>query len=232
MQKGKLVVIEGTDGAGKGTQLGLLIEYCKTNHVKYGILDFPQYYKTFFGRWIGRFMKGEFGGAKDVPPYIASIPYAADRWQAKEDLELWLAEGKTVFINRYAGSNAVYQSAKLPKSERQDYIDWQFEMEYKVFGIPKEDIVIFLYVPYAVSQQLLATKAARKYMGNNYKKDIHESNTALMLEVEKIYLEFCKKFPYWIKIDCTKNGTILTKDEIHQKILSVLRRKKIIPDQN
>lgn len=176
-------------------------------------------------------MKGEFGGTKDVPPYIASIPYAADRWQAKTDLEEWLDEGKTVFINRYAGSNAVYQSAKLPKSERTEYTDWQFEMEYKVFGIPKEDIVIFLYVPFAVSQQLLAKKEARKYMGNARAKDIHESNVELMHEVEKVYLEFCKKYPHWVKIDCTKNGEILSKETIHKKILDILRRKKILTSE-
>lgn len=214
MNSGKIVVIEGTDGAGKGTQLALLLEYCREHHIPHASLDFPQYYKTFFGRWVGRFMKGEFGGAKDVPPYLASIPYAADRWQAKADLEGWVSEGKTVFINRYAGSNAVYQSAKLPRSERADYVDWQFEMEYKVFGIPKEDIVLFLYVPHAVSQQLIAAKSARKYMGNARAKDIHESNEELMQEVEKVYLEFCKKYPHWIKIDCTKNGNILQKEEI------------------
>jgi dTMP kinase len=229
MQIGKLVVIEGTDGSGKGTQLAMLLDYCTAHHIPHASLDFPQYYKTFFGRWVGRFMKGEFGGAKDVPPYIASIPYAADRWQAKDELEQWLSDGKTVFINRYVGSNAAYQSSKLPKSERQAYVNWQFEMEYEVFGIPREDIVIFLYVPFAVSQQLLPMKAARKYMGNTQKKDIHESNIPLLLEVEKVYLEFCARFPHWVKIDCTKNNTILPKEEIHKKILSVLRRKRIIP---
>lgn len=228
MVAGKLVVIEGTDGAGKSTQLSMLLSYCQSHNIPHASLDFPQYYKTFFGRWVGRFMKGEFGGAKDVPPYIASIPYAADRWQAKGDLEEWLSEGKTVFVNRYAGSNAVYQSSKLPVAERQNYVDWQFEMEYKVFGIPKEDIVIFLYVPFTVSQELLTKKAARKYMGNVQKKDIHESNMPLMLEVEKVYLEFCKKYPHWVKIDCTKNGEILSKEAIHEKIVNVLRRKKII----
>lgn len=225
---GRLIVIEGTDGAGKGTQLALLLEFCKAHHIPHASLDFPQYYKTFFGRWVGRFMKGDFGGAKDVPPYIASIPYAADRWQAKEDMEQWLSEGKTVFVNRYAGSNAVYQSAKLPISQRGDYVDWQFEMEYEVFGIPKEDIVIFLYVPFDVSQQLLAMKDARKYMGNARAKDIHESNSVLMQEVEKVYLEFCNKYLHWVKIDCTKNGEILPKEVIHEKIIEVLRRKKIL----
>lgn len=226
--KGKLIVIEGTDGSGKGTQLQLLVDHFKTRKIKYETLDFPQYYKTFFGKWIGRFLKGEFGGVEDLPPYLLMFPYAADRWQAKEAMNEWLADGKIVVSNRYTGSNA-YQAAKLPKKERSRFVDWSFEMEYKAFGIPKEDLVIFLYVPFAVSQQLLELKAARKYMGNQQKKDIHEANAALMQEVEKVYLAFCKRFPHWIKIDCTRNGTILSKEEIHQKILGVLRKKRIIP---
>lgn len=232
MYKGKLVVIEGTDGAGKRTQLTLLVDYFKLHHLPFETLDFPQYYKTFFGKWIGRFLKGEFGSVNDISPWLLLFPYAADRWQAKPDLEHWLEEGKVIFSNRYAGSNAAYQAAKVPPSARARFIDWSFEMEYKAFGIPKEDLVIFLYVPYTVSQKLLEQKASRKYMGNGREKDIHESNTQLMQEVEHIYLDLRKRFPHWVKIDCTKNGIILSKEEIHQKILSVLRRKKIIPDPN
>lgn len=231
MHKGKLVVIEGTDGAGKSTQLALLVEYFKSHHLPFETLDFPQYYKTFFGKWIGRFLKGEFGSVNDISPWLLLFPYAADRWQAKPDLERWLEEGKVIFSNRYTGSNA-YQAAKLPKEDRARFIDWSFEMEYDAFGIPKEDLVIFLYVPFAISQKLLEQKAARKYMGNAQKKDIHESNPHLMQEVEKVYLDFCTRFPHWVKIDCIKNGAILSKEEIHQKILSVLRRKRIIPDPN
>jgi len=231
MQKGKLVVIEGSDGAGKATQLGLLVEYFKSHHVPCATLDFPQYYKTFFGKWIGRFLKGEFGTVKDISPWLLLFPYAADRWQAKGDVEHWLDEGKVVLSNRYTGSNA-YQAAKVPKEDRTRFLDWSFEMEYDAFGIPKEDLVIFLYVPFAVSQKLLEQKAARKYMGNAREKDIHESDTALLQEVEKVYLGLCERFPHWVKIDCTKNGVILSKEDIHRKILSVLRRKKIISDPN
>lgn len=225
---GKLIVIEGTDGSGKGTQLQLLVHHFKQQRISYETLDFPQYYKTFFGKWIGKFLKGEFGTVEDLPPYLLMFPYAADRWQAKEDMHRWLREGKIIISNRYTGSNA-YQAAKLAKKDRTRFIDWSFEMEYDAFGIPKEDLVIFLYVPFVVSQKLLEQKAARKYMGNQKKKDIHESNIPLMQEVEKVYLNFCKRYPHWVKIDCTKNGQILTKEEIHQKILSVLRRKKMIP---
>src|SRR5260221_12520818 len=109
---GKLLVLEGSDGSGKGTQLQLLTDHFKLHHIPHETLDFPQYYKTFFGRWIGRFLKGEFGTIEDLPPYLLMFPYAADRWQAKEDLDHWLHEGKIVVSNRNTESNA-YQAAKL-----------------------------------------------------------------------------------------------------------------------
>lgn len=226
--KGKLVVIEGSDGSGKGTQLALLVDYLKAHHLPHTTLDFPQYYKTFFGKWIGRFLKGDFGRVEDLPPYLLMFPYAADRWQAKKDIELWLSEGKIVVSNRYTGSNA-YQAAKVASKERERFIKWSFEMEYEAFGIPKEDIVVFLYVPFAVSQRLIEQKNSRKYLGNGKTKDIHESNTTLMQEVEKVYLDFCTRFPHWVKIDCTKNGEILPKETIHQKIVDLLKRNKMLP---
>ncbi len=227
MTKGKLVVIEGTDGSGKGTQTQLLLEHLKAAHIPNATLDFPQYYKTFFGKWIGRFLKGEFGKVEDLPPYLLMFPYAADRWQARADLEEWLTQGKIVVANRYTGSNA-YQAAKVPAKDRVRFTDWSFEMEYEAFGIPKEDIVVFLYVPYDVSHKLVEQKTTRKYLGKAAKADIHESNETLMREVEKVYLSFCKRFPHWIKIDCVKDGEIMTREEIHAKVLSVLKKKKIL----
>ena len=228
MNKGKLIVFEGTDGSGKGTQAQLLKEYLKTNHIPLAFFDFPQYYKTIFGRWIGRFLKGDFGLIEKNHPYIVMFPYAADRWQAKPDMERALEEGKIVISNRYT-SSAAYQTARLPREEQMKFIDWSYSVEYEAFGIPREDIVIFLYVPHSVSQKLIEQKNNRKYMGNAKKKDIHESNDALMREVEQVYLRFAKRFPHWVMIDCTKHGEILSKEEIHQKVLSVLKRKRILP---
>lgn len=42
-KKGKFIVIEGTDGSGKGTQLTLLSNYLKTKNKKFEATDFPQY---------------------------------------------------------------------------------------------------------------------------------------------------------------------------------------------
>lgn len=226
MQKGKLVVIEGTDGSGKGTQLELLINYFKAQHIRYSTLDFPQYHKTIFGKWIGQFLRGDYGTVEEITPYLVMFPYAADRWTAKKGVVDALEDGKIVVSNRYAPSNA-YQSAKLPEAKRKDFYTWCEQMEYEGFGIPREDLVIFLYVPYDVSQKLIALKKDRKYLGKG-KKDIHESNEKLMRTVEKEYLMLAKTKKHWVKIDCSKNGQILSKDEIHQKVIETLKKKKIV----
>jgi len=219
-KSGKLIVIEGTDGAGKATQLALLADYFKKKNKAYEILDFPQYDKTFFGKWIGRFLNGEFGSLEQIPSYLLAFPYAADRWQAKAQIDQWLKEGKMVLTNRYAPSNAVYQAAKLPEEKRQAFIDWVFEMEYEVFKIPREDTVLFLHVPYSESARLIEQKKERQYLQNGNHKDLHEQGGLLLQTVEKLYVLLSKRFPHWATIECSKNGRILSKEDIHQKIIT------------
>lgn len=223
---GTLLVIEGSDGAGKATQLSLLIEYCKRNNIPHQSFDFPQYYNTFFGEFAGRFLKGEFGDINDIPPYVISIPYAADRWQAKEEIQQALKAGKLVIVNRYATSNAAYQGAKLPLQERQKFIDWSFDMEYNQFGIPKEDLVLYLHVPFTVSQKLIEQKAQREYLGTD-KKDIHESNLEFLKEVETVYTQLSKT-KHWVTIECCVNNTILPKEAIHNQIISTVTNHHLL----
>jgi dTMP kinase len=90
--KGKLIVIDGTDGSGKATQSQLLIEYLKAQGFKTKFIDFPRYYTSFHGGMVGRFLRGEFGRINEVNPYLASLTYALDRLTAKDELEDWLEE--------------------------------------------------------------------------------------------------------------------------------------------
>jgi len=43
MKKGKLIVIDGTDGSGKATQAKLLVSRLKKMGKKVQTIDFPQY---------------------------------------------------------------------------------------------------------------------------------------------------------------------------------------------
>lgn len=219
MKKGKLIVIEGNDGSGKGTQLRLLLEYLKKNKINHASFDFPQYGKTFFGDFAGRMLNGDFGHMRRINPYFSMFPYASDRWQAKEDLLKSLSSGKVVVCNRYAPSIA-YQVVKIAPSEREKFLAWAEELEYKIFGIPREDIVFFLYVPYDVVFKLIEKR------GNA--KDQNEENVTYLKKVEKMYNWLSKHKKNWVRIDCVRNGKMRSIEDIHGEIVKILKEKKII----
>ena len=208
---GKLIVFEGTDGSGKGTQLHLLLDYLNKKGVSFAFFDFPQYGKTFFGDFAGRFLNGEFGHFSRINPYLASFPYAADRWQVRDQLWKAISEKEFVICNRYTPS-AIYQAVKIKPAQRKVFLKWVETLEYKVFGIPKPNLIIFLYVPLVFAQILIAKKT----------KDQYEKDVYYLKKVENMYLEMAKKNNHWIKIDCIENEKVLPPETIHQKIIDKL----------
>ena len=117
MNKGKLIVIEGTDGSGKTTQLKLLKSYLEKNSIPVETVSFPRYKKSFHGKTVAKYLRGEFGAMDSVSPYLVSLAYAMDRATAKWDMNKWLREGKIVIADRYATSNMAHSAAKLPEKE-------------------------------------------------------------------------------------------------------------------
>ena len=47
-KKGKLIVIDGTDGSGKATQVALLVKRLKKEGRTVKVVDFPEYYKNHY----------------------------------------------------------------------------------------------------------------------------------------------------------------------------------------
>lgn len=223
-RRGKLIVIDGGDGSGKTTQSALLISYLSSQGVAVKGFDFPRYYSSFHGKFAGRFLAGEFGS--DVSPYLASLAYALDRASAKEEMDQFLSHGGIIVSNRYATSNMAHQGARLPEGKRDEFLDWIDELEYKIHKIPREDIVIYLHVPWQVGMELTKKKGERAYLGN--KQDILEADLLHRQEAEAMYLSLAKKRKNWVVIECVEEGVMLPKEIIHEKILDVLRNKKII----
>jgi len=230
-QKGRLIVIDGSDGSGKATQAKMLVKHLKKNKLRHKYIDFPRYYTSFHGKMVGRFLKGDFGSLKQVDPHLISYTYALDRLTAKDELLDWLQEGNTVIANRYTTSSMAFQAARVPVKKRKAFVNWLYELEYKQNRLPKEDIVLFLHVPVDVSQKLLNKKArakSRRYTGGK-KKDINEANVNYQKEVLKMYLKLAKKYRHWQVINCVdKKGNILSRKEIQEKIIKALEKKKIL----
>lgn len=226
-RRGKLIVIDGGDGSGKTTQSKLLIEYLSEHNTQVKGFDFPRYYSSFHGKIVGRFLAGEFGKLDEISPYLASLAYALDRASAKEEMDMWLSHGGVIVCNRYATSNMAHQGARLPADRRKEFLDWIDELEYKVHRIPREDIVIYLHVPWQTGMELTKKKGDRKYL-NGKAADIAEQDVTHRQQAEEMYLSLAKKKKHWVIIECVENGQMLTKSEIHTRILDELRHKGII----
>lgn len=216
MSSGILLVFEGADGSGKTTQSKLLFKNLAQRKIPSQYISFPRYEDSLWGKMVRRYLTGEFG---NLDPYLASVLYAGDRATAAPEVKKWIDVGKIIVCDRYIWSNAAHMGAKFKgQSERSKYIKWLEELEYGENGIPKEDIVIFLYVPIAVSKKLM----------KNRNLDIHERDLDYQGKVIEVYDELCRSRGNWVKVDCTSGGKILRPEEIHGNVLEVLRRKKIL----
>ncbi len=213
MKKGKFIVIDGTDGSGKGTQTNLLIKRLKKEGHDVKMADFPQYGKKSAGM-VEEYLNGKFGTADEVGPYRASIFYACDRYDANFKIKKWLDDGKIVISNRYVTANMGHQGGKIKdKNKRRDYFKWLYDIEFRIFNIPKPDLNIILHVDAAIAQKLVDQKEKRAYIEKG-KRDIHEKDLKHLRNAEMVYLEITKIFKDFCLIECVENGLIMTKSEI------------------
>lgn len=207
---GKIIVIEGLDGSGKATQTKLLAESLKTEKINVKCIEFPDYDNPS-SSLVKMYLGGEFGSnPQDVNAYAASAFYAVDR--VASFLQFWKKDyenGTSILCDRYATSNVIYQMSKLPESEWENFVKWQFDFEYNKLGIPKPNKVIYLDVEPDVSQKLLM----KRYDGDKTKMDLHEKNFKFLLDCRKSALYAAKKFG-WIVINCCENGEIKPVEKI------------------
>jgi len=218
-KKGKLIVIEGSDGSGKTTQLNLLKKYLEKNDISAETISFPRYKKSFHGKTVAKYLRGEFGSVDSVNPYLVSLAYAMDRATAKPEINKWLREGKVVLADRYATSNMAHQAAKLPEKERNKFLKWDFELEYTVNKLPQEDMVIYFHIP---------TSDAKVRIAKRGKADAHEQDFNYQVETGKMYEKLSKKYKHWVRVNCIKNQKLRSRRDIHKEVLKILRKNKIV----
>lgn len=216
VQPGKFIVIDGTDGSGKTTQLNLLkIRLEESGHVV-AVADFPQY-NTKSSGLIEEYLSGKYGQADDIDAYQASIFYAVDRYDASFKIRQWLAEGKIVLANRYTSANMGHQGCKISNPlERKVFFNWLYDLEYKIFEIPQPDLTIILHVEADMAQHLAQERGRADWNGKTV--DIHEGNLNHLKKAERVYLEIAENFPDFKLIGCTRNNQILDRDEINRSL--------------
>ncbi len=216
---GKLIVLEGTDGSGKSTQFGKLLEKLQGENIPYHKLVFPQYGKPS-ASLIEMYLAGEFGkNPQDVSPYAASTFYAVDRYASyKTQWQEHYQGGGLVVADRYTSSNAVHQGAKFPPEERGDFFAWLHQLEHQQFGLPQADCTIYLDMPTEMAQTLLRSREADSQTTG----DIHEVDAGYLATCRDCGLQ-AGRILGWQFVPCVDGqGNLRSIDQIHQDIWALV----------
>ncbi|HKN75501.1 MAG TPA: hypothetical protein VJW94_10020 [Candidatus Acidoferrum sp.] len=217
---GKLIAIEGIDGSGKRTQVDLLEKALNANGHAVSSTGFPQY-DSWFGKMVGQFLNGDFGALETVDPHFSALLYAGDRFEAKLRLETALNQGKIVLADRYIGSNLAHQTARVSAADRPAFVEWIEHLEYNIYNLPRETLVLYLRVPPIQAQQLVARKSTRSY--TKVKQDLQEASLRHLEEAAAMYDQLSRR-PNWATIPCfdEARGAMRPQKHIAMEILAAV----------
>jgi dTMP kinase len=162
LRKGQIIVLEGIDKAGKGTQCKILENDIKKAGFNCKILDFPDY-STPIGKEIRLFLDGRRSFSREVQHMLLSV----NRWEKKEEIEQLLQSETIIIMDRYYQSNIVYGL-----SNGLD-INWLINLDK---GLPKENIVIILEIDPQTS-----------YKRVTHNRDLFEKNLEFLSNVKQNY---------------------------------------------
>jgi dTMP kinase len=221
--RGKLIALEGIDGSGKRTQLDLLAHTLDARGLPTMCTSFPRY-ESSFGKLVGRYLNGDFGPLETVDPHFSALLYAGDRFEAKGELESALAAGKIVLADRYIGSNLAHQTARVPPARGEAFLAWLKHLEYSLYGLPVEDLVVYLRVPAAEAHRLIGLKPAREYTA--LRRDLQEADVSHLEQTAMIYERLATE-SNWVRIDCIKaaSGVLYSPEEIHRALLNTVESR-------
>ncbi|MDD4353497.1 MAG: dTMP kinase [Candidatus Nanoarchaeia archaeon] len=203
-----IIVFEGTDGSGKGTQAEKLKEYIINKGKKAFLIDFPNY-NSPTGKIIKEYLHGE---RKHPPLELAKLFYEDQLAQRNNLIELQ-KKGVIVILDRYTLSTKVYQGANLEEKERRELISTISEWQK---NLPKEDLTIVFDLPITYSVERI--KKRGRFI------DIHEKNIKYMKKVHDLYIKTAQELKYPI-IKCVENKYEKTVNEIFDEVLKIIKEK-------
>lgn len=221
---GKIFVIDGTDGSGKQTQFDLLKQHLDKEGIEYKTVSFPNY-DSPSSALVKMYLSGEFGDdAKQISPYIASSFYAVDRYATfKKDFEEYYNNGGIILADRYTTANMIHQAGKIDnKQERKEFLDWIWDFEFKLYGLPIPTEVFLLKMPTEVSLELM--KDRENKFTHESKKDIHEKDKKHIIDSFNVACSLADNYN-WYTVECVKNGEIRTIEDIHEEIFEEIKKK-------
>ena len=219
--RGKFIAIEGIDGAGKRTQCELLNQALQARGIVCAPFSFPRYDSTF-GRLIAAFLNGDLGQPDTIDAHFSALMYAGDRLEAKPNLEAALAAGKTILADRYVASNLAHQGARVDSEQRAEFLSWVRHVEYDIYGLPAEDLLIYLRLTPSEAQRLVGKKPTRSY--TTRQRDLLEADLSHLERAAAVYDLLAADDSRWVTIECfdAAASTLRSPEQIHREVLEAV----------
>ena len=223
MERGKLILIEGTDCSGKETQSNKLVDYLNSKGIEVVRVAFPAYSsptgKIIGGPYLGKayICDGWFNeGAPNVDPKVSAQYYGADFLYHLPMMEEILNSGKWIILDRYFYSTFAHQGGKeQDKEKRLEMYEWFKKYFIELLGLPDPDIKLFLHMPYECS---LVLKQGREEAADQNEKDEQHLRNA-----ESAYVEMADLYGF-DTIVCGEDKTPRTVEKIHKDVVKVLKK--------
>ncbi|GLY64484.1 dTMP kinase [Amycolatopsis taiwanensis] len=180
---GRLVVIEGLDGAGKRTLAEALTKAWHDAGASVATLAFPRYGRSVHADLIHEALHRGHGDLGDSV-YGMAMLYALDRRDAVEEIEAALKLHDVVLLDRYVASNSAYGAARLHQDAHGEFVRWVRELEIDRFGLPVPTVQLLFRVAPEVAAERAERRAATE---EGRAKDAFESDDELQARCARVY---------------------------------------------
>jgi ParB family chromosome partitioning protein len=104
--------------------------------------------------------------------------------------------------------------------EKEKFLNWLWDFEFNLFGIPVPDKVFFLNISPEISIKLM--EARKNKFTQETQKDIHENDKNHLSDSYKNACELISKYG-WDEIVCTRNEELRSIDDIHEEIYKKIK---------
>lgn len=147
--------------------------------------------------------------------YILDMSVTFREYRAKEFME----NGGVVVCDRWVTSNLIYQIARIPEAIPNDSATVEGSEErakmsvkinsiaYRILGLPKEDMVIYLNMSDDLNNRLLSEEPP---------EDINEGDL-LFLNNVRVMGKLIAERDNWVTIECDDKRVLFEREVIHNK---------------
>ncbi|WP_026919949.1 dTMP kinase [Gordonia polyisoprenivorans] len=185
---GRLIAVEGLDGAGKNTLVTGLVRRWRERGVAVATVSFPRYHQSLFADVAAEALHGEHGDLRESV-YAMALLFALDRSAAAPEIRAALESNDVVVADRYVASNAAYSAARLAQSADGEVVRWVHDLEFGRLDLPRPDHTLFL----AVSADVAMSRAQARSAGDPTRpRDHYERDADLQRRVDATYRELAR----------------------------------------